>query len=513
MESNVQRNKRIAKNTLFLYGRMLLMMLVSLFTARIVLHALGATDLGIYNVIAGFVGLFSFVNTSLANSIQRFLNIALGKKNKKQLFATFSLAFWIHVVLAIVVLILLETIGIWFLYNKLNIPEMRLNAAFWLLQFAAITSALNITQTPFMASLIAREKMSVYAKIGLVDVFAKLLIVYLVWAYSGDRLIIYGFLWFIEGIFTFFLYRVYCVKKIEECRMIFMFDKILAKRIFIYTSWDFLKNLSIVISSQGVNVVLNIFLGPLVNAACGIADNVNVALMKFVGGFQVAANPQIVKLYAAKETSKSFNLATKVSYYSALIFMLFVIPLIINIEFVLKMWLGYGYPAYTGIFICIILLQNIFSAMTSPLSVLYHARGKLKTYVIYDSIVLILGFIILYILLKRESTPVIAYLVSRIPWILEYSLLIYLIKKAMGLGGIRYFSVFFVKVVVIFFLTFIPSYYLHTYLSVGWNNLILVSGVSFLIYLVSVYVFGLNHSERLFIREKIKENSLRIKSL
>ena len=318
MTDHSANNKRIVKNTLLLYGRMLLMMVLSLFTSRVVLNALGVEDYGIYNVVGGVVAMFSILSSSLSSAISRYITFELGKGNIEKLKKVFCTAINVQLIIIIIITILLETIGLWFLNYKMVIPDDRMIAANWVFQFSVLTFAITLWSVPYNASIIAHEKMEAFAYISIFDALAKLGIAYLILKNPIDRLVYYGFLILLAGLVQRFLYTYYCKKHFEECRYRFVFDKEITKEMFGFAGWNFIGASSAVLRDQGGNVIMNLFFGAGVNAARGIAMSVNSAVVGFVTNFMMALNPQITKNYAQGNYDYMFRLVfqgARLSFY------------------------------------------------------------------------------------------------------------------------------------------------------------------------------------------------------
>lgn len=294
-----QNNKRIAKNTLLLYFRMLFMMVVSLYTSRVVLNALGVEDFGIYNVVGGVVAMFSMLSGSLSAAITRFITYELGTGNQENLKKIFSSAVTIQLWLAILIIFLAEAVGVWFLNVKMNIPEIRMTAANWVFQFSVLTFAVNLISVPYNASIIAHERMSAFAYISILEAIGKLAIAFLVVVSSIDRLVFYAILMCVVALIVRLAYGFYCKRHFDECTYHFIFDKDLLKRMFGFAGWNFIGAASSILRDQGGNIIINLFAGPTVNAARGIAFQVNNAIHGFVSNFMTALNPQITKSYAS----------------------------------------------------------------------------------------------------------------------------------------------------------------------------------------------------------------------
>ena len=335
-----ENNKRIAKNTVALYVRMLLMMAVSLYTSRIVLQVLGVEDFGIYNVIGGVVALFSFLNGAMSQSTQRFLTYEIGRRDVKRLRQVFSLSITLHLQIAVVGLILAETLGLWFLNTQMNFPAERMEAARWIYQFSVGAFLVSILGTPYNAAIIARERMSIYAYISIIDVALRLVIVFMLEWIMWDKLKLYAILNFAVSILMLGVTWLYCRTKFTECRFFFYWNLHLYKQLSSFAGWNLFGSLAWLLKAQGLNLVLNIFFGPIVNAAYGIASQVNAAVNKFVQNFTTAMNPQIVKSYAAGEQQYMTQLVCRGAKFSYFLLLLFAVPLLIEMPAILSIWLG-----------------------------------------------------------------------------------------------------------------------------------------------------------------------------
>ena len=309
-------NKRIAKNTLLLYFRMLLMMAVSLFTSRVVLNTLGVEDFGIYSVVGGVVGMFVFINNSMSSATQRYITFALGKGDKNRLQTVFSTTLQIHSLIAVIIVLLGETVGLWFLYNKMQIPADRMDAALWVMQCSIVSMVVMIVSVPYNADVIAHEKMSAFAYISILEVVLKLAIVYLLLVFSYDKLILYAILILMIQILIRFCYSIYCNKHFEETKYKHVWDKKLFKEMTGFAGWSLFGNMAGVLFGQGLNMLLNVFFGPVVNAARAVAVQVQGAIQQFVANFQTALNPQITKTYAAGELNEMHRLMFRSARFS-----------------------------------------------------------------------------------------------------------------------------------------------------------------------------------------------------
>ena len=378
MSSKIIDSKRIARNTLLLYSRMMLMMFISLYTSRLVLKILGVEDYGIYNIVGGIVAMFSFIGGAMIAATQRFLNFYMGKNDNIKLKQVFNASLIIHIFIALIIIVISETIGLWFLYNKLIIPNIRFDAAFWCFQISILSTAFVIMSYPYNATIIAHEKMKAFAYVALVEASLKLLIVYLLQIQKGDKLILYGFLMMIIQISVTLLYVSYCKKHFKETKLQFKGIPIkLYKEIISFSGWNFLGNIANVCLMQGTNILLNMFFGPTVNAAKGISGQVQNAVNSFCVNFQTAQNPQIVKSYAANEMEEMHKLVFRSSRFSFYLVLLFSVPIIIKSEDILNIWLE-NPPEYSSVFVQYTMLFILIRSLANPLLTSSLATGNVK---------------------------------------------------------------------------------------------------------------------------------------
>lgn len=399
-----ENNKRIAKNTLMLYLRMLLTMGVSLYTVRVVLDTLGVIDYGLYNVVAGIVTMFSFFSGTMASASQRFFSFEIGRKNYDQLKRTFSITMLIYLILAVVILVLAETVGLWFLNNKMTIPPERMEAARWVYHFSILSFMMTMFTIPYNAAIIAHERMNIFAWVSIIEVTLKLLIVYLLVVFPFDKLKLYAVLMFGVTTLVTFTYRTYCQRKFSECRVNFYWEKNLFKEIISYSGWNLFGALAIVLRDQGVNIVLNLFFNPVVNAARGIAFQINQALLQFTSNFYMAVKPQIMKSYAAGHKSEMHKLVFQSSKFGFFLMLLLVTPILIKTEFIISLWLK-QVPQYTIIFTKLLIINALIDVMNVPIVSAIQATGRIKAYQLIISIVLLLNLPLTYLLLRFGFSP------------------------------------------------------------------------------------------------------------
>lgn len=497
-------NKRIAKNTIYLYVRMLVTMAVSLYTSRVVLQVLGVSDYGLYNVIGGVVASFSMLSSALTVGTQRFLTYAMGEKNEAKLKRTFSVALGLHIFLSIIILILAETVGLWFVYNKMTIPDGRMTAALYVYQFSIVSFLLSLIQVPFQSCIISNERMNMYAYMSIYDVVMKLIIVFIISIIPIDKLILYSASILIVHSTSILIYNFYCRKNFSECTFKIIIDKQLTKDMLSYIGWNLFGGSLGFVTGQGINILFNIFCGTVVNAAQGITQSINSILHKFVTNFQTAVNPQIVKQYAAKEYSSLYRLIINNSRLAEYLYLFLAIPVFIEIEFILRIWLGVV-PEYTATFVRIILLQSALSPVDYPIGMLIHASGKMKWPSIITVVPLYSIFIIAYFLLKNGYSPAVVYVVSAILFIWKNITNIFFAHKYAGISIKLILKEVYFNVIVGAIIMFIIPYLISTLtFSLEWIKFIVVGFVSVITSLLVVFRWGLTSGMRQLVLKKLK---------
>ena len=435
-------NKTIAKNTLFLYFRMMVTMVISLYTSRVVLQVLGVDDYGIYQAVGGIVGFMSFINNALGTGSSRFITFGLGEGNLEKLKNIFATTFTGHVILALLIVIVAETAGLWFLHHKMVIPPDRLYAAEWVFHLSILTAFFSLTQVPFNACIIAHEKMTVYAYVSIVDAVCRLLIVYLLLIGQMDKLILYALLHVVLQVSILIFYRLYCVHHFPEARVRFHIEKGVFREILGFSGWSLFAQTSIALNSQGILILLNMFFSPAVVAARSISIQVNMAATQFMTNFQTAAVPQIVKRYAAKDYDGSKRLLLDTAKFSFCLMLMLSIPICFSAEQLLTLWLGVV-PPYTVIFLQLIVIQSLFQVFDSTFYYALYAKGKLRENALISPTVGFVMFPVVYILFKLGFSPV------TLSWtsIIMYSLLGLVVKPILIIRIANYtwrdvFSVF-----------------------------------------------------------------------
>lgn len=499
--NNIQNNKRIAKNTLYLYIRMFFTLGVGLYVSRVVLRVLGASDFGLYNVIGGVLTMFTMFSAALTVGTNRFLAFAIGEKDDNKLEKTFSLALYLHILLALIILLLLETIGLWFLKTQMNIPEGREIAAFWVFQFSIFVFALNLAQVPFQACLVAHEKMNIYAYMSIYDVVMKLIIVILLQYIDIDKLILYAVLIFALQILTIIIYNIYCQQHFDECRWKLKWDSMLAKQYATYSGWNLIGGSQTFFTDQGINILLNIFCGTVVNAARGLAVNVNNYVLLFINNFQMAANPQIIKLYAAKDLQNLFRLVINNCRLAEYLYLMIAIPAFIEVEYLLSLWLG-NYPYYTPVFIQIILIQSALTPLNTPVGMIVHATGRMK-WLSIASLGLLAIFPVSYFILKAGFSPIWVFIASAIIWSWSNISQVYFAHRYTGISYKSIFKAAYLNSLIGGIIMFIIPWAISQKLPIGINRLIIVSSTSILTSVVVIYTWGMTSGMREMVNNKI----------
>ncbi len=502
-----ENNKRIAKNTAMLYFRMLFTMAVSLYTSRIVLNTLGVEDFGIYNVVGGVVVLFSFLNSSLTQATQRFLTFELGKKDMVGFNNIFNLSLLLYLAISIAIIILAETLGLWLLNTQLNIQSERIIAANWAYQFTIVTFVLNMMRTPYNAAIIAFEKMSFYAYISIIEVILKLLIVYILVFLSIDKLILYSILLSVVSFIILIIFIFYIIHKFNYCRLHFFWDVTIFKKMASFSGWTLFGSLSVMSATQGVNMLLNIFFGVVVNAAVGISNQVAGAVQNFVTNFQLAFNPQITKSYASDNREYLMSLIFNTSKYSLFLISILVIPLLIKTEAILKLWLGIV-PDYAVIFSQLTLISLVIESISGPLWMTVQATGKIKKYQIYISGIKFIEIIGALIFFKLGFNPTIPFIIRCILSFILLFLRLFLLKDLIKFPIRIFIQNVVIKNFVVCGSASIISYYIcnNFYSTFNLNNIVGTTITSIIITIVLIYIFGLNKSERRFIINKLAMN-------
>lgn len=501
-ESSEIKNKRIAKNTLLLYGRTFCTMIISLFTSRLTLEALGVDNFGVYNVVGGFVGLFSILSGTITGSISRFITYGLGKGDLHRLKITFSTSINVQLLLCLLIVIIGETIGLWFLNYELNIPESRMYAAHWVLQCSILTFCFGLLSAPYNACIIAHEKMGVFAYMTILDVTVKLLFVYLLFVTPFDTLITYAVALTLIGLFNRIIYGWYCVRHFEECRYKPVLDKKLLKEMSSFAGWNFFGNTAYLLNTQGVNIIINMFFGVALNAARGIVTQVEGAVLTLVNNFTMAFTPQITKSYAENNIPYFKSLIARGAKFTFFLFILIVIPLCIEAPYILHLWLK-EVPPYTVTFLRLSLICNCILQFGSTGYNAIMATGKIRNYQIAVTIVGCLVFPLSWIAYHFGAVPQATYYIFIPIYVILIYIRLYYMKKLFRYSPYDFMVQAIIPSIIVIATSAPIPYLISEYMTEGFVRLLIVTIISVINTGISVYVFGLSSNEKNKIASKL----------
>ena len=501
MSDTSSANKRIAKNTLVLYVRMLFTMGISLFTSRVILQTLGVEDYGISSVVGGVISMFTFINAAMVSSTQRYLNFELVRGDANQLRSVFSTSLQIHALIALAIIVLSETVGLWFLNEKLVIPEARMTAAMWVYQCSILSCAVSIMSTPYNAVIVAHEKMSAFAYISILDVSLKLLVVYLLVVLPFDKLIILAILNLLVQLFIRYIYTLYCHRHFPESYFQFRFNKTLFKEMFGFAGWSFWGNLAAILYTQGLNMMLNIFFGPIVNAARGIAVQVQSAVQQFVGGFQTALNPQITKNYASNNLPQMHSLMFRSARFSFLLLFFLSLPVLMETNFILTLWLK-TVPDDAVIFTQIMICISLIYTTANPCIIANQATGKVKIYQMVVGGILLLILPISYVVLKLGAPAYSVFIVHFCIESLAQFSRMYMLRKLIHLPLWQYMKNIYIPIVGTVVIAIILPLVVRMQVAEGWLRFLAVGFTCVLSVGASSYFIGFTKQERVFFLDK-----------
>lgn len=511
--SQSENTKRIAKNTLMLYGRMLIGMLVSLYTSRVVLQALGVEDYGIYNVVGGFVGMFSLISGALSHSAGRFLTFELGRGNLDALKRVFSTSLLIHIALAIIVLILAETVGLWFVNTRMTIPVDRLYAANWAFHASIVSFMMSLFCVPYSASIVSHEKMSTFAYVGILDIFARLLIVVFIAnaPFKFDHLIVYAVLLVVVSFSIQSIYVIYCHRHFEECHLNLSLDKDCWKEMWAFTGWNFIGGTAVVLKDQGVNVLLNLFYGPVINTARGISSSVSNAVCSFSGNFMTALNPQITKSYAAGDYEYMFKLIERGTRFSFYIVFILGLPILFETDFVLSLWLD-RYPDHTANFVRLVLVLAMIDILSNTIVTAQSATGNIRNYQIAVGGMLLMNFPLSYLLLKLGGEPECTMYVALFVSVCCLILRLVLLRKNINLSLSWFFKRICFNIISVSVVSLLFPSLICLLMNDGWIRFLFIIVSCFVCTILTVLFVGCSKHERLFIYDRIKKIKSKIAS-
>jgi O-antigen/teichoic acid export membrane protein len=507
MDSN---NKRIAKNTLLLYFRMLFLMLISLYTSRVILNALGVEDYGIYNVVGGIVTMFSLLSGTLSASITRFITYELGAGDGKKLKKIFSCSVTIQIILSIILIILAETVGLWFLNEKIVIPESRMTAANWCYHLSVVTFVINLICIPYNATIIAHEKMTAFAYISILEGFGKLLVAWCIEINPIDRLVFFSFMVAVIAWMVQILYTIYCKHNFEECTYRFIYDKELLKQMFGFAGWNFIGATSGVLRTHGISILINLFFGPSMNAARAIGTKVEASISGFVQNFMTAINPQITKYYANRQFDKMFGLIFKGARFSYYILLFLSLPILFNTHFILVAWLKLV-PEHTVLFVQLTLMLAMSDCVSHPLITAMLATGNIRKYQIVVGGLQLMNLPIAYLCLYfgaiPESVMIVAIVISQC----ALAARLYMLHKMIAIDILYFFKHVYANIFLVTCLSVIIPWAVKANTEESFNTFMIITSLCFLCTLIVELFVGCSQQERELIKKKSIEFIRRFK--
>jgi len=492
---------RVMRNTALLYFRMALMMCINLYTSRVVLQVLGVEDYGIFYVVWGLVYILNFINASMTASTQRFLTFELGTGNKKRLHEVFITSVHIHLIISLFLILISETGGVWFLLEKMVIPEERMTAAIWCFQLSLVTAVAEVMSCPYRSVIIAREKMSTFAYISILDAFLKLAIVGLLLLTSYDLLIMYAILYAGEKFLVRQVYNIYCTRHFEECHYQWFFDRTLFRKMSSFAGWSMVENLAYVLYTQGLNMLLNVFFGPVANAAQAAASQARNAIGQFSRNFQMAINPQITKSYAAEQLHEMHLLIFRGSRLTFCLLLILCLPLMVEAQMVLGLWLK-EVPEGTAGFLRLLLVVLIVQQMTSPLIAAVSATGDIKKYEIISGGLMISVVPVAYLVLKMGGAPWTVFVVYLLISLIAYIATLYIVLPKISLSIKDYIINVFTPCALVFALSVITPIVMKLVATPSMLFSFLTIGVTIVCTGLFCYFIGLDKEMRILVKEK-----------
>lgn len=510
----MQSNKRIAKNTVFLYFRMIFVLGVSLYTTRIIFNVLGVIDYGIYNVVNGFVMLFTFLNTSLSNGVQRFYNYNLGSRNSYSIKQVFNTSLLIQLSLGLLILIIAEILGLWYFHSYLQIPSERTHAALWVFHTGVFSLFFVIIQIPYNAAIIAYERMDYYALVNIIDILVRLVIVLILPYLDADKMALYGCFVLGVNILDFVLYAAYCKFHFLDFRISFSYSRNLLREMLVFSGWNIFGTFAYVIQSQGLNLLLNGFFGPILNAARGIANMIQGAIQGFQGNIALAFRPQLIQSYASRDMERVTSMFTWLTKASYLMLLAITTPLLLELHQILELWLGEDVPIETYVFTFLILINLLLSSLNTPVTQIIHASGIMKTYQITTGVITCMTLPVSWATLKLGFTPSCVFIICIIVTIINQIACLYILNRIFTIDFIIYIKKTILPLLVVSLLTPVLGFMVTRSMQESFIRLFLVGVISVLSCFVLSFIIALQNNERQiiikFLKEKIKNDHYKI---
>lgn len=504
MNNSSASNKRIAKNTLFLFFRTILIMAITLYTSRVILNVLGVEDYGTYNVIGGFVAMFSVISHALSSAISRFITFELGKGNQEKLSIIFSTSVNIQIGIAFFLLLVGEVFGVWFLNYKMNIPSERMAAANWVLQFSLLTFCVNLVSVPYNACIIAHERMKAFAYVSILEALLKLLICYALIFSSWDKLIFYAFLHFCVALIIRMTYSLYCHRNFSESRYHMIFDRPILKEMFGFAGWNFFTNGAYIFNTQGVNILINLFFGVTVNAARGIATQVEHAVLQLVNSFTTALNPQITKSYASGNRDEMLSLVFMGAKFSYLLLFIIALPLIIEADYILTLWLRLV-PEHSVNFVRLAIIAALVNIIGKTGYTASMATGNIRRYVIWITSVGCLVFPVTWIVFAFGAPSESTYIVFIVIYILVEAVRLWVMKGLLDFPVRKFVREVVMNVLIVTLMAIIFPILFVRYVEPSLIRLVLSVMICLISSSVSIYLFGLTVNEKQMILNVVKK--------
>lgn len=503
-QDNSSANKRLAKNSLFLSIRMVLVLLISFYTTRVLLKILGVEDYGVYNVVCGFVSMFAFLNTSLSNGLQRFHNFELERNGIEAAKKVFNNGIIIQTILSVILVLIVEFVGIWYIDNKMVLPEGRLFAAHCIFQFSLLSLVITILQAPFVAAVMAHERLDFYAILTVIDSILKLVIVIVLPYLSGDSLIWYGLLWCLVSALNIFAYSIYSRINFDEVRLRISIDKPLLKSMLGFSGWNIFGTFSNIVREEGINLILNLFCGPVVNAARGVANQINGGVQSFVQNITTPARPQVIQSYARGDYNRTTNLTFTISKLSCFFITLLALPICYEIDTILKIWLGDNIPEHTAAFVILIIMCSYQGNLNAATSTIVHATGNMKNYQLYCSLIKLLSVPIGYFLLSKSFQPeIILLIVFFLDWASHFAGL-FTLSKIFNISIRSYIREVIFPIIGTVLLSSLIIFPIHQYIDNDYWRLATVTIASCLVICIFTYFIGLKKNERFLLNQILK---------
>lgn len=503
MSKELENNKRIVKNTLALYLRMLLVMFISLYTSRVILKVLGVEDFGIYNLVAGVVVLFSFLNSAMMNACQRYLNVSIGKNDYQETQKTFSASLVLHFILIGLIILLAETVGLWFIETQLKIPTERADVALIVYHIAILTTCVNVMKVPYNSMVIANEDMAFFAYTGIVEVILKLFIVFMLFLSEFDKLITYSCLLLcVQGLLlTWYVHFTH--KHYKDARFKLKVEKKLIKEMGSFSGWSLVGSIADLSYKQGTNFILNIFCGVTLNATMGIVNQIRSAVFSFTTNFQIAANPQIIKSYAVKDHTYFANLVCQLSKYSYFLMLIICLPIIFNADYLLNLWLV-NPPMYSVSFTILVMIFCLVDSLNGALWVSMQATGSIKKYQLATSFCLLMNLPISYMALRNGLVPESVLIIQIVIAMFTVGVRMVFSHKCVNISISQFTKQVLYPIVSASIFPILLTYWSTFYLS-GFLRFLVTSSLCVLSIIVSIYFLGLRKNERVVLKTQIRK--------